>query len=312
MNLAIEAADQNGPGKANRVSDSISVRQGNQIIPIVPNVVRRHPSLAARGVYVEYHANEPAEYPEREPQQHNFYLHTGAAVRAEVKSPDFSGMQWVRPGALWVMPQGSRHAVRFEGCTQVEGVALAFDPAQLDNLVQSAGGKCSTTIVQSLAASPPKIEHLMRALQYESSDPGTQDQFALECIATAIALALSQHAGATQIPSKSGSRLAPKQIRAVQSYVETNIAKSVTLAELAAVASLSSFHFLRAFKQSMGVTPGQYVLDRRMERAQSLLKTSGLSVGEIGICVGFEHSSHFTRAFRRAVGISPSMFRSSF
>lgn len=292
------------------MSDSISVLQGSEIIPIVPHVVRRHPNLAARGVLVEHHAVEPTEFPEREPQQHNFFMYTSPAVRAEIKSPEFTGLRWIRPGALWVMPQGCRHAVRFEG--PVEGVALAFDPARFDNLVESAGGKCSPEMVQSLAASPPKIEHLMRALDHESKLPSTHDHFGLECIATAIALALSQHARAMAAPPKAGTQLAPRQIRAVQSYVEEHLEESIALAELATAAGLSSFHFLRAFKQSMGVTPGQYVLDRRMERARSLLKSSKLSIAEVGISVGFDYSSHFTRAFRRTVGTAPSIFRSSF
>jgi AraC family transcriptional regulator len=292
------------------MSDSISVRQGSQIIPIVPNVLRRHPNLAARGLLVEHHAVEPTEFPERESLQHNFFMYTSPSVRAEIKSPEFSGMQWIRPGALWVMPQGCRHEVRFEG--QVEGVALAFDPARFDNLVESAGGKSSSQIVQSLAASPPKIEHLMRALDHESRLPSTHDHFGLECIATAIALALSQHARAIALPPKAGPQLAPKQIRAVQSYVEEHLEESISLAELSAVAGLSSFHFLRAFKRSLGVTPGQYVLDRRMERARSLLKSGKLSVAEVGICVGFDYSSHFARAFRRAMGVAPLTYRNSF
>lgn len=292
------------------MSDSISVRQGSEIIPIVPNVVRRHPNLAARGLLVEHHAIEPTEFPEREPQQHNFFMYTSPAVRAEIKSPEFSGVRWIRPGALWVMPQGCRHEVRFEGA--VEGVALAFDPVRFDNLVESAGGKSSTPIMQSLAASPPKIEHLMRALDHESKLPSTHDHFGLECIATAIALALSQHARAIAAPPKAGPRLAPRQIRAVQSYVEEHLEQPIVLAELATAAGLSSFHFLRAFKRSLGVTPGQYVLDRRMERARSLLKSSNLSIAEIGIRVGFDYSSHFARAFGRAVGTTPSMFRNSF
>jgi AraC family transcriptional regulator len=291
------------------MSDSISVRQGTQIIPIVPNVLRRHPSLAARGLLVEHHAVEPTEFPEREPQQHNFFMYTSPAVRAEIKSPDFSGLRWIRPGALWVMPQGCRHEVRFEG--PVEGVALAIDPARFDNLVEAAGGKSAIGIVQSLAASPPKIEHLMRALDHESKLPSTHDHFGLECIATAIALALSQHARAIAEPPKTGARLSPRQIRAVQSYVEEHLERSIALAELAAAAGLSSFHFLRAFKQSLGVTPGQYVVDQRMARARSLLKSSKLSIAEIGISVGFDYSSHFARAFRRAVGTPPSAYRSS-
>ena len=291
------------------MNDSISVRQGTQIIPIVPNVVRRHANLAARGVLVEHHTVEPVDFPERETQQHNFFMYTSPAVRAEIKSPDFSGMRWVRPGALWVMPQGCRHQVRFEG--PVAGVALAFDPVRFDNLVQSAGGKQSSNLVQSLTASPPKIEHLMRALDHESRSPSTPDRFALECIATAIALALTQHAGAVMMPSKRAPQLAPRQVRAVESYVEEHLDRSISLAELAATAGLSPFHFLRAFKQSVGVTPARFVLDRRMAGARSLLRTGCLSVSEIGIRVGFDHSSHFARAFRRAVGVTPSAFRNS-
>ncbi len=300
---------QNVPPKVERVNDSISVRQGANIIPIVPLVLRRHPRLAARGLLIEHHAIGPEEFPEREPQQHNFFLYTSPSVRAEIKSPDFSGIRWIRPGALWVMPQGCRHAVRFEG--PVAGLALAFDPARFDDMVRSAGGKVSANMVQSLAASPPKVEHLMRALGHESLQPSTGDDFGLECIATAIALALSQHARAIVSSSKSGPRLAPKQIRAVQSYVEDHLAETIALADLATAAGLSSFHFLRAFKQSFGATPGQYVLDRRMERARSLFASSNLSVASVAVSVGFEHPSHFTRAFRRSVGVSPSIFRKS-
>ena len=291
------------------MSDLISVRQGTQIIPIVPHVVRRHPNLAARGVLVEHHSVDATDFPERETQQHNFFMYTSPAVRAEIKSPEFSGSRWVRPGVLWIMPQGCRHQVRFEGA--VAGMALAFDPMRFDNLVESAGGKCSSSLVQSLAASPPKIEHLMRALDHESQFPSTHDRFGLECIATAIALALSQHARVVTMPSKRAAQLAPRQMRAVESYVEEHLDRSISLAELAATAGLSPFHFLRAFKRSVGVTPARYVLDRRMAGARLLLKTGCLSVSEIGIRVGFDHSGHFARAFRRAVGVTPSAFRNS-
>jgi AraC family transcriptional regulator len=205
------------------------------------------------------------------------------------------------------MPQGSRHSVRFDGPTA--GIALAFDPARFASLVDSAGGKNPAQIVEYLAPSSPRLEHLMRALLYESNQPSTQDQFGLECIATAIALALTQAADKTGTLQRTGTRLAPRQVRAVRRYVEDHLHASVTLAHLANVAGLSSFHFLRAFKQSLGVTPMQYVLDLRIEHAKALLKSHGLTVAEVGIRVGFDHAAHFTRAFRRAVGVTPSSFR---
>lgn len=291
------------------MTGSISVREGSQILPIVPGVVRRHSGLAARGLHVEHHAVEPTEFPERELLQHNLFLYTGPASQAEIKSPEFSGMRWLRPGSMWIMPEGSRHGVRFQ--SNVEGVALAFDPLTFDRLVQSADGKHSLPIMHSLAACPPKIDHLMRALMHESLDASADEGFGLECIATAIALAVCQHAGAVPVTPKAGPRLAPRQIRAVQAYVETHLHQPIALADLAATAGLSSFHFLRSFKGSLGSTPARYVLERRMERARYLLKVSNLPVSEIGIGVGFEDVSHFSRAFRRVVGVAPSVFRSA-
>lgn len=252
---------------------------------------------------------QPTEFPERELLQHNLFLYTGPSAQSEIKSPEFSGMRWIRPGAMWIMPQGSRHGVRFE--SNMEGIALAFDPLTFDHMVQSADGKQSLPIMQSLAACPPKIDYLMRALMLESLDTSTEEGIGLECIATAIALAICQHAGAVPATPKTGPRLAPRQIRAVQAYVETHLHQQISLADLAAAAGLSSFHFLRSFKGSLGSTPARYVLARRMERARYLLKVGNLTVSEIGIGVGFEDVSHFSRAFRRVVGVTPSAFRNA-
>jgi AraC family transcriptional regulator len=289
------------------VTESISVREGRQIVPIVPQVVRRHRGLAARGVHVEHHVVQPTEFPERELLQHNLFLYTGPAARAEIKSPEFTGRRWIYPGSLWIMPEGSRHGVRFE--SDMEGIALAFDGSTFDRLVQSADGKHTLPIMHSLAACPPKIDHLMRALMQESLDPSTDEGLGLECIATAIALAISRHAGAVPPDAKTGARLAPRQIRSVQAYVETHLHQQISLADLAGVAGLSSFHFLRSFKGSVGSTPAQYVMDRRMERARYLLRIGKLTITEIGLSVGFEDLSHFSRAFRRAFGVAPSVFR---
>jgi AraC family transcriptional regulator len=295
--------------EAGRVSNAISVREGGQVVPIVPQVLRRHDSLAARGVHVEHHRVSPMEFRERELLQHNIFLYTGPTAQAEIHSPEFRGMRWIHPGSLWIMPEGSRHGVRFE--SSMEGVALAFEPGTFDRMVASADGKASLPILHSLAACPPKINHLMRALMHESLETDADESLGLECIATAVALTICQHAGAVAAAPKAGPRLAPKQIRAVQAYVETHLHQQISLADLAATAGLSSFHFLRSFKGSVGSTPARYVMDRRMERAKYMLRISSLTVSEVGVGVGFEDVSHFSRAFRRATGVTPSAFRAA-
>ena len=94
-------------------------------------------------------------------------------------------------------------------------------------------------------------------------------------------------------------RLAPAHAQKIAQYVEANLDKDIGLIDLAQLAGLSRFHFLRAFKKTTVETPYQYLLRRRIERAQSLLKASHMSVTEVASAVGFKDSTRFIRAFRR-------------
>jgi transcriptional regulator of acetoin/glycerol metabolism len=110
------------------------------------------------------------------------------------------------------------------------------------------------------------------------------------------------------VPQARGG-LPPGALRRVREHVETHIGKSVDLATLAAVAGLSLYHFARAFKQSAGVTPHQYLVQRRVEQAQEMLARTELSLSEIALATGFSDQSHFARHFRQMLGMTPSQFR---
>jgi len=85
----------------------------------------------------------------------------------------------------------------------------------------------------------------------------------------------------------------------------------LTLAELAAVASLSPNHFLRMFKQFFHQTPHQYIISHRLERAQYLLRHTDQTVTEICFALGFESPGSFSWLFHRQIGSSPSAYRSA-
>ena len=102
--------------------------------------------------------------------------------------------------------------------------------------------------------------------------------------------------------------LAAWQQRAIISHVEAHLAEPLSLRELAALAGLSTSHFCRAFKQSVGMPPHRYHTHQRIERAKALLATRALSVTEIGLVVGFSETSSFTAAFRKSTGLTPSAY----
>lgn len=116
-----------------------------------------------------------------------------------------------------------------------------------------------------------------------------------------------QYDGQKREPLRGG--LTPRQLSRVEQYIAGNISKEVSLMELANLAGLSRFHFIRAFKKSTGLAPYQFVIAKRVESAKQLLSKGQLSISEVTTAVGFNNSLQLNRAFRRLVGIAPIAYR---
>jgi len=101
------------------------------------------------------------------------------------------------------------------------------------------------------------------------------------------------------------------KLRRVMAYVDARLGGPISLDDLASVAGVSRFHFHRQFRKSVGVTPREYVLRARIERAKGLLTESDLTVGEVSGAVGFADQSHFSNIFRRVTAMTPRGFRNS-
>lgn len=98
-------------------------------------------------------------------------------------------------------------------------------------------------------------------------------------------------------------------LRRARDHADRSYTQSLTLEELAGVASLSKYHFLRLFKSTYGVTPMEYVSRRRIERAQDLLRATNLTVTEVCMAVGFSSLGSFSNRFTALVGENPSDFQ---
>jgi AraC family transcriptional regulator len=103
--------------------------------------------------------------------------------------------------------------------------------------------------------------------------------------------------------------LSPAAQRRVQLYVDANLTDALRVDDLARRAGLSAFHFARAFKSSLGLTPRVFVEQRRIDRAKALLRDSTLPLAHIATEVGLGTQSRFTTTFRRATGVTPARYR---
>ena len=105
-------------------------------------------------------------------------------------------------------------------------------------------------------------------------------------------------------------RIDPRLGRALQ-YIHDHLAEDITLADLAAAAAMSPFHFSRCFKAQTGLAPYAFVIARRMERAKELLRATRLPVAEIAWRVGYRNPAKFATQFRRLTGATPGEWRGS-
>jgi len=101
-----------------------------------------------------------------------------------------------------------------------------------------------------------------------------------------------------------------RRLKRVCDFIEDRLDDNLSLADLAGIANASPMHFARQFRRSMGQSPHQYVVGRRIARACALLALSNHSIVEIATSVGFSSQAHMTSVFSRHLGITPSRYRS--
>lgn len=152
----------------------------------------------------------------------------------------------------------------------------------------------------------PQLEHIAWALEAESRAGFPGGVLYTDALATALTVHLLAHYRAPASPT--GQSLSRRQRRAVTEHIEAHLERALSLDELAQVAGIGTSHFKQLFKRTLGVPPHTYVVQRRVERARTLLEQSELPASQVAVLAGFAHQSHMARAMRRQLGVTPSTF----
>lgn len=166
--------------------------------------------------------------------------------------------------------------------------------------------------LRSVASASIRVGHLVRQAM---GCLETDRKAAWRCLSDASTLlgADIQDLGlnAPSVDSLRPGGLATWQARWTLAYIEANLASKMDIDDLANVVALSRSHFSRAFKRSLGFSPMEYVVVRRVERAKAMISGTSEPLAEVALACGFADQPHLNRRFRDIVGISPGRWRRS-
>jgi AraC family transcriptional regulator len=166
--------------------------------------------------------------------------------------------------------------------------------------------------LRSVASASIRVGHLVRqAMTFFETDR----KAAWRCLSDASTLlgadVADLGANAPSVDKLQPGGLATWQARRTLAYIEANLASKMEIEDLANVVALSRSHFSRAFKHSVGLSPMEYVVMRRVERAKALISATKEPLAEVALACGFADQAHLNRRFRDIVGISPGRWRRS-
>jgi len=217
------------------------------------------------------------------------------------------------PGSIMVVPAGSSVLARWQGSLDVLDVLL--EPSLVARIATESFefDPTRTVVPPVVGLNVPELRSAMLAVDAELRAGGVGGPLMAESLANILAVHLIRHTmGARRLPVSADCVLPRQKLRTVIEYIMENLEGSPTLEQIAAVVHISPYHFARQFKAATGFAPHQYVIARRVERAQQLLRADGeLGLAEVALRVGFSDQSKFSLHFKRIVGVTPGRFRTS-
>jgi AraC family transcriptional regulator len=219
-------------------------------------------------------------------------------------------------GTLWLSPPGSKD-VLVDIAAPLPQILHIYLPTQHfspESLGEDIHHAAHASLRYERSFQDPLISEIAFAIVSMMRTQTAGGRLLAETLAVSLAARLvHSHSGLS--PDKDLERLAHRgldrrRLTRVREYIDANLeGGDLTIARLAKVASLSQFHFARAFKAAVGKSPHQYISGHRFERAKVLLRRRGQSLLDIAVALNFSSQANFTRAFRQGTGMTPGQYR---
>ena len=273
------------------------------------------PGSPRGAIHVEHLQNPPGEGSCHFENEHALFVSLAPRPIQYVQSQDgktFSGLY--RPGDMLITPANVPLTLQWEGeenCIEVRLTDQFLRKVAMETLSQDCD---RLTLRPEFQVRNAQIESIARMLftEVQQGEGALGTQLYVDSLANVLAVNLLRHHATRnpQLPIYEGG-LPPRQLQSVLNYIDAYLDQNLKLENLAKLLDMSQFHFSRLFKQSIGLSPYQYLIQQRVERAKQLLKQTKHPITEIAFLCGFNSHSHLSKQFRQATGMTPKAYRTN-
>jgi AraC family transcriptional regulator len=288
----------------------VTVVRGDHLVPLLatPHDHGPAPQQPWKHIVLERHVVHQGEIPEHGHPSLCLHLQVAGAQDFEWWQDGKNAIEHTQPGSLIVIPPGTQDRLRWQGSS--ERLILSIDNDALQQFASQLGVRRPLEIRGAWSILDPALRVLIAEMGRETRANWPLGALYADLLALGLQTLLVRNHSAQPIalPRLQGGLGLPKLKRAME-YMTANLAEDIGLEQVAEELGLSASHFAHEFRGATGATPYQYLLQQRLERAKTLLKTTKLPVQNVGALSGFNYPANFVRTFRQRVGQSPEAWR---
>ena len=283
-------------------------RAAKRMVPLICGVkpVRSSQDSSWPGIKLEHHNVDSLQIPEASTIAFLAGLCLSADSAAVMRTA--TNVVTVEPGGLVVVAPGKVQPRKFMG--KIEFLLVELAPRYLAWAAEEVGCASHFEPGQSWQFRDEQLRHILLAMHHELFEGFPAGRVFGEHIGLSFASTFLAKLGAASLRVGTfRGGLSPARLRLVKGFVNDNLASSLRLSDFANLVQMGPCHFARAFKESTGLSPHQYVLRRRIDRAMEMIKEGRTSLAGIAYDVGFSSQGHFTAVFRKLTGSQPTSYR---